>query len=201
MEGFSPRVLFHKDTDMMESRDTFEDAGDESGEDDGVSWTPSEAPHIHSKKGLLGHLWVGALVMQLVCYATLYICATKDPLVGSSSEAGTDAAAADAADAAAADAEEGAEPQRAGNFEMFVYFGTFSMVVAQIREIPRHMEAASDNEAEWVDSDMLVDKLKALKRIKWHQRARHLSPQSHTPARFFTRVFQPRGETTYLLSR
>jgi hypothetical protein len=134
-------------------------------EDDSTEPDP-DAPHIHKQKAWLGHYWCGALVAQLMLYAVVYSCSLKASAVTVDLPGSSNVTVVDADDAEGADGVEQATPPG----ELLVQFVTFMCVAYQIREIPRHMNAGKDNEAEWVYSERLADRLKAIKRVQWHQR-------------------------------
>lgn len=125
------------------------------------------ANQIHSQKERLGHYWAGALVMQLVLYTVVYSCYSKDAVTdgraGNATSLLVQDAISDGNDGAGV--EQGPPPG-----ELLVQFMTFMCVAYQVREIPKHIAAGKDNEAEWLESDRLADKLKAIKRLQWHQR-------------------------------
>ncbi len=127
----------------------------------------AEAVLIHSQKKRLGHFWAGALGMQLVLYTVVYSCYAKDPVAdGRAGNATSLIVQEDVSDAdASAGVEQGPPPG-----ELLVQFVTFMCVAYQAREVPRHMTAGKDDESEWLESDRLADKLKAIKRLQWHQR-------------------------------
>lgn len=118
-------------------------------------------PDIHSQKTRLGHYWCGALVMQLVLYAVVYSCYSKEAVAGRR--------AGNATSPAVEISDPGME-HGPPTGELLVQFVTFLCVAYQAREIPKHVDSGRDNESEWLASERLADKLKAIKRMHWHQR-------------------------------
>ena len=124
------------------------------------------AAHLDEKFPFLtnhiGHYWIAAVVFQLILYGTIWYAGTMklDVAAGGSWADG---------------GEEGKEGGEVGDapkpslLENFVYFATFWLLCWQMKEIKLHMRAAGEDELSYLQSESLQGKMKAIKRLKWHQ--------------------------------
>lgn len=108
---------------------------------------------------LVGKYWVTAIVLQAVLYISCFVAATMPLGV----EAGS------WADSVPDGEEEAGEGTQQSPFESFIYFIVTWLLLYQIREIRPHVRAASEDELSYLKSESLQEKMKAIKRMKWHQ--------------------------------
>ena len=105
---------------------------------------------------LLGKYWIAAILLQAALYSACFAGATMTLGVDAGSWAG------------AGSKDPGGGIQQSP-FESFMYFTVILLLLYQIREIPPHVRAASEDELSYVKSTSLQEKMKAVKRMKWHQ--------------------------------
>lgn len=103
---------------------------------------------------LLGKYWIAAILLQAALYAACFAGATMPLGVDAGSWAGSK--------------EAGGGIQQSP-FESFMYFTVTLLLFYQIREIRPHVRAASEDELSYMNSSSLQEKMKAVKRMKWHQ--------------------------------
>jgi hypothetical protein len=107
----------------------------------------------------LGKYWVAAIVLQAVLYAACFAGATMKLGVNAGSWADGDP-----------ESEEAAGATQQSPFESFMYFTVTLLLFYQIREIGPHWRAATEDELSYLKSTSLQEKMKAIKRMKWHQK-------------------------------
>ena len=131
-------------------------------DDDEAQWAPDAAAHLDEKFPFLtvhiGHYWIAAVSLQFMLYAAVWTAATMklDVAVGGSWADGEDLGAGEA--------------PKPSSFESFVFFTIFWMLFYQVKEIKPHLRAAREDELSYLTSESMMEKLKAIKRLKWHQR-------------------------------
>jgi hypothetical protein len=122
------------------------------------------ASHLDEKFPFLtrhiGKYWIGAVALQIVLYVACYIAATLK----------LDVEAGSWADAVSEEEGEREQAPQQSPFESFVYFTVMMLLMYQIREIPRHVRCATEDELSYLKSGSLQQKMKAITRMKWHQR-------------------------------